>query len=120
MSEARKRQAKIWTLVDTGDMNADEFMESKEKEVSKGMLSAGKQCHFCIHHNRFKCKHMCHTCVNEIGVKVVEESLSHDHDPMVEEHAHSLSHHVKEKIKGLLETNCETTPKVMCTKTQAA
>ena len=35
MSEARKRQAKIWTLVDTDDMNADELMESIEKDATR-------------------------------------------------------------------------------------
>ena len=50
----------------------------------------------------------------------MEESLSHDHDPIVKECKHSMPHHLKEKIKELIETNYEITPKVMCTKTQAA
>ena len=72
MSEDRKRQAKAWTLVNTGDMDAEENKRSTEDKISKKQCLSGKQMHFCTHRNTFHCKHMHRTCVNEIGVKVLE------------------------------------------------
>ena len=38
MSEDRKRQAKVWTLVNTGDMDVDEYIKSMEEKISKGFV----------------------------------------------------------------------------------
>ena len=96
MSTVNKRKSEVRALVNTGDMGAKDHMESIKHKVSKGKFSSRKQMSFCTYHNRFDCKHMHHVCVNEIGFKVVEESSSHDHDAMIEEHKVSLPNHVKE------------------------
>ena len=42
MSEDRKLQAKTWTLVDTGDVDAEEHMRSIDDRISKGHFFIGK------------------------------------------------------------------------------
>ena len=99
MSETRKRQAKAWALVSTGGIDIDEFIKSMNEKISKGQNLSGKQIHFCTHHKRFNCKHTCRARANEIGVKVLEESGSHDYDTMLEAHKSGLESCVKERAK---------------------
>ena len=61
---------------------------------------------------------MCRTCVNEIGIKILEESGSHDHDAMLEHHTCGLPNHVKGRINEMLESNENIAPKTLYTKMQ--
>ena len=42
MSEDRKRQANAWTLVDTGDVDAEEHVRRIDDRISKGQLLSKK------------------------------------------------------------------------------
>ena len=92
-------------------MGAAEHLETIKDKVSKGQCLSRKKMHFCIHHKRFYCKHMCRTCINEVGFKVVIESSSHDHDAILEQRKIGLPNHAKERARAMLESNDSTTPK---------
>ena len=79
----------------TGDADADENVKSADDEVSKGQCSSGKQVHICTHNSGLNFKCMCGTCVNEIGVKDLEESTIHDCDAILECNIEGLPNHVK-------------------------
>ena len=99
----------------TGDMDSNEHMKSVEDEVSEGRCFYGK--HFFWTHNRFNYKHTHRTCVNEIGVKVLEESMSHDHDATLECSKAGLMDHVKERVREM-EINKSISLKPSCAKSQ--
>ena len=105
MSEDRKRQAKAWALVSTGDVDAEEHVRSIEDKISKGQCSLGKQMCFCTHHIRLNCKRMCRAHVNQMVLKVWEESGSHDRGAMLEDHKGGLPNDVKEQSNEALEAN---------------
>ena len=62
---------------------------------------------------------MHHTCVNEIGDKVFEESGSHDYGTTLENDKTGLPNHAKEREIEILETNESIRPKPLCAKPQA-
>ena len=96
---------------------SEEHMMSIEDKISKGQCLSGKM-HLCTHHNRFNCKHMYRACVNKIGVNVLKESGSHNHDVILENNKVGLPTHVKERSIKMLETNESITPKPLCAKSQ--
>lgn len=57
----------------------------------------GSKCLFSLIANA------CHACVNELGVKVVEEPLSHNYDPMFEECKVDLPYHAKVQMNNTIE-----------------
>ena len=75
--------------------------------------------HFCTHHNRINCKHVHCKRAKEIGVKILEESGSHDHDATLEDCKRGLPNHVKERMSEVIKSNENVAPKPSCAKTQA-
>ena len=57
--------------------------------------------------------------VNEIGVKVLEESGNHDHDATLEKNKYGLPSAMTEKIHKILKANPNITPKLLYDKIQA-
>ena len=83
-------------------MDTEKLMETIKDKVRKWQCLPGKQMSGCIYVNWFNYNHMCRGCVNEIGVMVVEESSSHDHDAMLEEYKVGLSNHAKDRVRAML------------------
>ena len=81
-------------------------------------MIVGKQMHFCTHHNRLHCKRIQCARINEIGVKVLEELGSDDHNAILEDYKVGLPNYVKERENEALEVNESIASKPICAKMQ--
>ena len=78
MSEDRKRQAKAWTLVNTGDMDAEENKRSTEDKISKKNVCQENKCIFAP----IATHSIANTCIAHASMRLVSRFWN-DHGVMI-------------------------------------